>query len=221
LKGLWIRYRTVYGDDQIIYAFETDHPTSAERDCHNHFNDYRVNGELFKRNGLVLYLEYLGDKYGEYTKINKTAFESMLKSVKSKPTLQSISNEDISFITKTQYIEMINNSINESKLISKMINFVHFNEAQPQNHNIIYQDPKSTYAKAYINNKWRIMDVDNIKTVIMGQCIVKLMKLKDKYTDVPKECMIKADKLIRKLSCMFMINTVKYINMADFDMTLK
>jgi hypothetical protein len=87
LRQLWSRYKMVYGYEQIVYAYKVNDPKKAESECHSHFDEHRLCGELFKGCKLKSYLKHLTNKYDEPLKLTCEIYDSIKSDTpKSKPT---------------------------------------------------------------------------------------------------------------------------------------
>ena len=60
-SGLYSRYRMVYGQDVILHYKYVADVREVEKDVHNYFNEYNISGELFEKDKLELYIEYLNE----------------------------------------------------------------------------------------------------------------------------------------------------------------
>ena len=58
---LYSRYRMVYGQDVILHFKYVENVREVEKEIHNYFNEYNISGELFEKDKLDLYIEYLNE----------------------------------------------------------------------------------------------------------------------------------------------------------------
>ena len=60
-SGLYSRYRMVYGQDVILQHKYVEDVREVEKEIHNYFNEYNISGELFEKDKLELYIDYLNE----------------------------------------------------------------------------------------------------------------------------------------------------------------
>ena len=65
LSSLRSRYVTPYGDDVQIIAIKTNDAHKLEKMCHAHFSNYNIRNELFEKQYIGEYVEYL-NSHSEY-----------------------------------------------------------------------------------------------------------------------------------------------------------
>jgi len=73
--------------------------------------------------------------------------------------INNYGDEDVSHITKRGFLEIFK----KRKLsIPEFIKRVHFNKEMPQNHNVYISNYKDNYALIFTDNKWKIIDKNEI-----------------------------------------------------------
>jgi hypothetical protein len=73
--------------------------------------------------------------------------------------INNYGNEDISHITKRDFLRIFKT---RKMSIPKFIEMLHFNKDVPQNHNVYISNYKDNYALIFSNNKWKIIDKNEI-----------------------------------------------------------
>ena len=58
-KSLKSRYTMAYGNNLILYLKKVDNMHQAEKQIHDNFKKFNINGELFQKEHINLYIEYL------------------------------------------------------------------------------------------------------------------------------------------------------------------
>jgi len=59
IDSLQQRYHTYFGNDIDLYYFYTKNPNKLEYDCHKYFDNYKITNELFNKDQLEDYINYL------------------------------------------------------------------------------------------------------------------------------------------------------------------
>ena len=73
--------------------------------------------------------------------------------------INNYGNEDISHITKRDFLRIFKT---RKMSIPKFIEMLHFNKDVPQNHNVYISNYKDNYALIFSDNKWKIIDKNEI-----------------------------------------------------------
>ena len=119
--------------------------------------------------------------------------------------INNYGNEDISHITKMEFLKIFK----MRKLsIPKFIEMVHFNKDVPQNHNVYISNYKDNYALIFSDNKWKIID----KNEILRNLIFKSRDLLETEFDE-----FKASELKNKMDERSMELFQEYLNNVEED----
>ena len=59
IKGLYARYKTYYGKDITIQYVSTKNAFKLERECHKHFENYKITNELYEKEHYEEYIQFL------------------------------------------------------------------------------------------------------------------------------------------------------------------
>ena len=147
--------------------------------------------EQFKiQNDKIIQLENENKKIKE--KLSKTKINTTINSNSNNNNNNNITNnnyinivafgkEDISFITKNDWIQIMNQKYMSVK---HLVEKIHFNEAQPQNSNIYISNLKDNYGMYYNGNKWIIEKKDDLLTNIID---TKTDCLEEKFYEIIDE----------------------------------
>ena len=73
--------------------------------------------------------------------------------------INNYGNEDLSHISKRDYLRLF--KMRKSS-IPKFVELLHFNKDVPQNHNVYISNYKDSYALVFSDNKWKIIDKNEI-----------------------------------------------------------
>jgi len=98
-NGLYSRYRMVYGQDVILHNKYVANVREVEKEIHNYFEEYNISGELFEKDKLELYIEYLNNELVEIERVVDVITENVV--VNS----EVVVNSDDDDIIETDIIE--------------------------------------------------------------------------------------------------------------------
>ena len=73
--------------------------------------------------------------------------------------INNYGDEDLSRITKRKFLRIFKT---QKMCIPKVIEMIHFNKDLPQNHNVYISNYKDNYALIFTDNKWKIIDKNEI-----------------------------------------------------------
>lgn len=73
--------------------------------------------------------------------------------------INNYGDEDVSRITKRDFLRIFKT---RKMSIPKVIEMIHFNKDLPQNHNVYISNYKDNYALIFTDNKWKIIDKNEI-----------------------------------------------------------
>jgi hypothetical protein len=66
ITGLQSRYKMVYGKDVFLNCKNVNNVRNIEKDIHSKFKQFNISGELFQKDKLQLYIDYLNNNIVEY-----------------------------------------------------------------------------------------------------------------------------------------------------------
>jgi hypothetical protein len=124
IDGLRKRYITSYGNNIELNYFNTINPRELENECHLYFNKYKITNELFEKDYLQKYINYL-----ELNKITPTKDD--LNNINNDDiSLEYTDNNDMIYKLEKQLIDEKNKNISKDNLINvlkqNMINLLEF-----------------------------------------------------------------------------------------------
>lgn len=100
--------------------------------------------------------------------------------------LVAFKKEDVSFITDDVYKKILNKGF---KSVPSLVEYIHFNNEQPQNTNVYISNMRDKYALVYDGNNWQLRDRETImkeliddKTQILSLKFDEMIKDLDEFT---------------------------------------
>lgn len=101
--------------------------------------------------------------------------------VQNNITILPFGKEDISFITKEQWISIMDKGLN---CMASFIKLLSFNKNQPQNHNMYCSDIRSPYVRIYDGDLWKLFLYDDVYMDLVNKKSDLLMEKFNEYKDV-------------------------------------
>ena len=115
--------------------------------------------EIKKLNDKIKELEMLVKETKPTTVNNTVNNNNIVNNTQVNYFINNYGDEDVSHITRRGFLEIIK----KNKLcIPEFIKRVHFNKDVPQNHNVYISNYKDNYALIFTDNKWKIIDKNEI-----------------------------------------------------------
>ena len=115
--------------------------------------------------------------------------------------------EDLSYIKNDVYKKLLNSGF---KSVPKFIEHVHFNEKNPQNHNIYISNMQNQFILVYENEKWELREREEVIDDLMVQKTDHLLEKFDELVyDLPDSAIKKFQRFIQKKDEDNVINQIK------------
>lgn len=117
--------------------------------------------EMKKLNDKIIELEELVKSSQSSTNniVNNNIINNNNNNTQVNYFINNYGNEDISHITKRDFLRIFKT---RKMSIPKFIEMLHFNKDVPQNHNVYISNYKDNYALIFSDNKWKIIDKNEI-----------------------------------------------------------
>jgi hypothetical protein len=119
------RYITTYGNDIELYTFYTNKPHKLESMCHKYFELYKITNELFQKEYLKNYLNYLELNKITPTQIQMENTNNNIFLEYDHNIIETINNlkkqlmeEQKKSLIKDKEIELLNNKLNSQHVVS-------------------------------------------------------------------------------------------------------
>ena len=126
----------------------------------------------------------VSDSHNTTTTATTTATNTTTANTDSNNTTNNVVNinnygsEDLSYITETDYENIIGAGF---KSVYYLVKYIHFNEKKPENHNIYISNQRSGMADVFEGGKWMKKKTDAFLEELYYE---KFTKLEDKFNDL-------------------------------------
>lgn len=115
-------------------------------------------GEIKKLNDKIIELERMV-KLSQPSTTNNIVNNNIVNNTQVNYFINNYGDEDVSRITKRDFLRIFKT---RKMSIPKVIEMIHFNKDLPQNHNVYISNYKDNYALIFTDNKWKIIDKNEI-----------------------------------------------------------